>query len=82
MDLGIFKMGIITEAVISNLKLSLEKTTQISNDLSTIESCCSIGFREPFGRRSVHIKLENAKNAIAELQKDLSSQLELERKYE
>jgi hypothetical protein len=81
MALGKFDMGIITEAVVCNLKFSLDSIKEASRCINDAESCCKVGFRNPYIRTHME-KIDIIKKALKELEDEVSKQLELERKYE
>lgn len=74
-------MGIITEAVICNLKKALEDTKTTLKVIDDIESYCSVGFRNPYDRKHQE-HLNNAKLALHELHSKIDESLKEELKYE
>ena len=78
---GKFKMGIITEAVICNLKKALEDTNTTLKLLNDIESCCSVGFRNPYDRKHIEY-IDNSKLELGKLHYTIEKLLKEELKYE
>ena len=78
---GKFNMGIITEAVICNLKRALEDTKTTLNTLKDIESCCRVGFRNPYDKKHQEF-IDSAKLALQELHSNIDELLKEEIKYE
>lgn len=73
-------MGIITEAVICNLKKALEDTETTLNTLKDIESCCRVGFRNPYDKKHQD-HIDSVKLALHELHSCIDKLLKEELKY-
>ena len=73
-------MGIITLAVICNLKASIKNTKEILEKLEDIEETCQIAFRNPFSKKHER-QILNAKKSMNDLLKELKKTLDTELKY-
>ena len=74
-------MGIITKAVICNLKKALEDTNTTLKLLKDIESCCSVGFRNPYIRKHLDY-IDTAKLELEKLHYTIEKSLKEELKYD
>lgn len=74
-------MGIITLAVICNIKASIKNTKEVLAKLDEISQTNSIAFRNPFDRSS-HVKqVEDAKKSMTNLLIELEKTLAREMQY-
>ena len=74
-------MGIITLAVICNIKASIKNTKEILEKLDELSQTNSVAFRNPFDKSS-HIKqVEHAKKSMVELLVELEKALAREMQY-
>ena len=78
---GKYNMGIITEAVICNLKRALEDTKATLNTLKDVESCCRVGYRNPYDKKHQEC-IDAARLALQELHSNIDESLKEELKYE
>ena len=75
-------MGIITEAVVSNLNYSMLSINNALKCIEDAEMSLDIGFRNPFERKRKQQKIDEAKSMLNIILKECEAQMELERKYE
>jgi len=74
-------MGIITEAVVSNLTYSTLSINKALKCIQDTEMSLDIGFRNPFERKRKQQKIDEVKTMLLSILKDCEAQMELEGKY-
>lgn len=74
-------MGIITLAVICNIKASIKNTKEILTKLDEVSQTNAVAFRNPFDKSSHKKQVEEAKKSMTNLLIELEKALAREMQY-